>query len=561
MNSKKITLVPLIFSVVSQGAFAVTIPNISDAVRQAEPPKLPQKEAPALPEFGGRGYPEPMKEIGGKKVYISGFKIIGNKKISTKDILGAIEDYKNKEMSLSDMEKVASEITKYYRTKGFFVARAYIPAQEIEGGILKITIVAGTYGKLNLDNKSLVNNKILQNILDEAKKDEIVSTASLERAMLLINDTPGSVVTSAEVFPGERVGESDFSMGTQATSRFGGYVLADNYGGKYTGRNKLSIGVNANSPFGFGDKFAINGILSEQNRLKNAKASYSSWLSSNGLRGEISAARTAYSLGEDYKDLDAIGSADTLEAKLSYPFIKTRIETLDGFVSVDKKKMKDEIKSTSTATDKAANVVNVGLNYQKSLNIFGLRPQASVSAALSAGKLYFRDDTAKSNDDAGAKTSGNYYKLSVEATANTELSNNFSLSKTLKIQKALGGKNLDGSEDMSFTGQSGVKAYPEGEFSSETGYLLNIELFYALPSFGKYEHKVGLFFDGARGYAERAVTDNYGRGFYGSGFGYYANYAGGFLKAQIAQRLGGTSVISESSDVKTRFLWQAGWSF
>ena len=68
---------------------------------------------------------------------------------------------------------------------------------------------------------------------------------------------------------------------------------------------------------------------------------------------------------------------------------------------------------------------------------------SSKVATLSAGKLYFRDDTAKTNDDAGAKT--------------------------------WWGKNLDGSEDMSFTGQSGVKAYPEGEYSAETGYLENTD--------------------------------------------------------------------------------------
>lgn len=240
---------------------------------------------------------------------------------------------------------------------------------------------------------------------------------------------------------------------------------------------------------------------------------------------------------------------------------KKHFETLDIFAAFDVKKMKDEIRSTSTSTDKAADVLNLGLNYQKSQSLFGFKGSNSASFTMSAGKLYFRDDTAKTNDDAGAKTSGNYYKLLLELSRNTVFSDKLSLSKSLKLQKALGHKNLDGSEDMSFTGQGGVKAYPEGEYSAETGYLANVELFYSLPSSRKYGHRLGVFVDAARGYAENGIGADYGRSFYDAGIGYYANYDGAFLRAQIAQRVGGTHITSESSDMRTRFLWQASWAF
>ena len=58
----------------------------------------------------------------------------------------------------------------------------------------------------------------------------------------------------------------------------------------------------------------------------------SSWsplpLSSDGLRLEVAAGRTTYKLGDQYADLDATGTANTVEATLSYPIKRTRDDSI-----------------------------------------------------------------------------------------------------------------------------------------------------------------------------------------------------------------------------------------
>ena len=56
-------------------------------------------------------------------------------------------------------------------------------------------------------------------------------------------------------------------------------------------------------------------------------------------------ARTSYSLAEKYKALGALGHTTTLEALLSYPLIRTRLESLHLHLGYAHKKMRDEIKS------------------------------------------------------------------------------------------------------------------------------------------------------------------------------------------------------------------------
>jgi hypothetical protein len=69
--------------------------------------------------------------------------------------------------------------------------RKWLPARST------IRVVEGNDGRFILD-KSLVRDDIVQGLLDDIKDCDIVSLDTLERAMLIINDTPGVTVTRAD---------------------------------------------------------------------------------------------------------------------------------------------------------------------------------------------------------------------------------------------------------------------------------------------------------------------------------------------------------------------------
>jgi hypothetical protein len=76
-------------------------------------------------------------------------------------------------------------------------------------------------------------------------------------------------VTKADVKPGTQVGSSDFIIETQSTPFYDGYVVADNTGSKFTGKNRLMSGINLNSPLNLGDKFSVSGLISNGEDIKN----------------------------------------------------------------------------------------------------------------------------------------------------------------------------------------------------------------------------------------------------------------------------------------------------
>lgn len=536
-------------------------PTISDVVRETTPPKEAAPKSVPLIEVGEKYAPAMKEDKSGKTVFVKAFKITGAVHMDEAKLQELIASYTNKELTFAQLEEAASVITKAYRSEGYFVARAYIPVQSMQEGIVEIAIIEGNYGEFKLNNTSLVNDAVLQGMLDDVKDANIVSTDTLERAMLIINDTPGAKVTQADVMPGKVTGTSDFAIKTEATPRYDGYILGDNYGSRYTGKNRLMAGLNLNSLAGLGDKLSFMGMVSSGADLKYGRVAYSAPLMSNGLRGELSYGNTHYALTDRYANLDAYGTARSVEGSLTYPLIRTRHETLNLTTSLAAKKLNDH-QNGSVISDKDATVFTIGANQSKERKILGLDGKTASALTLTSGNLKFNDAASRATDAAGANTQGRYNKISGYVGGSVAFNEANSLSTNLLFQKALGHKNLDGTEDFILGGSNGVKVYPTSELSAEDGLMLNTELFQALPTMNSITQKMGLFHDiGKVRMADSSkVTTFQSYSLQDIGVGYYASYKSFFAKAQLARIIGGGIVTSES-DYRTKFLVQAGWSF
>jgi len=529
-------------------------PNIGDIEKQIQIPKEVQPKQKELIDIGGvKKYAPPMKDDkSGKAIFVKSFKIENAINIDEKELQKLISSYNGKELTFNQLQEVTNVITKYYRQKGFFVARAYLPIQNINenDGVIIISIIEGNYGEFKLKNNSLVKDSVVQSMLNHAKRDNIVSTHTLERAMLIINDTPGAIVTQADVMPGKLTGTSDFAITTEATNKYDGYALVDNVGSKYTGKNRLMAGVNLNSVLGYGDKISISGLVSNGEDLRNGRIAYSAPLTGNGLRGEISYSQTRYYLTKEYDDLDGKGTSKTVQGELSYPVIRTRTENLYTTLSYSYKDLEDKL-SGETNT-RFVNQLVLGMDYDKSYLAFNKITSSAISLSLTGGNL---------NDSKNDEIEGNYSKLNLDLSHNINLTQELSLSSSLKTQYALGNKNLDGSEDFTVGGDNAVKLYPTGELSAENGYVFNIEAKYKLPSINGISNSIGVFYDRGKAWMTKNTTDEPARTLQDVGVGLYTSYNNFFSKVQVAFDANSENVTAEDPNNQSRVLFQAGVTF
>ena len=557
MKKTNLIAVSLITSI---SLHAASVPNIGDALKQVKPPKI-EREKKEIPQIKPQEEQVPKGLEDGKKIEVKKFLIDGAVHLNNEELKSIVSPYENQSLSFNQMLEITSLITKAYREKGYFVARAYIPHQNIltQNGSLKINVIEGNYGKFHLENNSLVKDEIVQANLDDIKDKNIVSSQTLERAMLIINDTPGVVVNKAEVRPGKELGTSDFIIGTDATKPYNGYIIADNYGSQYTGKHRIMAGVDINSPFKIGDKISTFAMTSEKTGLLSGKVGYEFPLHANGTRAEISYSKTTYELGSTYKNLDAVGSSDSIAARVSYPIIRTRLENLNSYAEISYNKMKDEIQNINSMVKKDTYVAIAGLDYTKDELMFNKNSQTRSGLSLTVGRLSFEDVADKQNDKAGANTQGQFSKINIELGKDIELLPTLRWENSFQAQYALGNKNLDGSQDLSLGGINGVKFYPDGEESAENGYIFNTELLYTLPTFKALNSTVSIFYDIGR----VTISDNFSneefRTLQDFGVGYYGSFKDFFINAHLAYNIAHN--VTSQDDYGNRMMMQAGWVF
>ena len=528
-------------------------PNIGDAIRLGKPPKditKPKEEKPIKVE-GVKAVHNPVKKSDKftKKIFIKSFKIKGNIHMKSKTLLSLVNAYKRKKLSFYDMQNVATIITKEYRKQGYLVARAYIPVQNMNNGILKIAVLEGSYGEFKIKNNSKLSSLFLQKIFDVNKKGEVITDSSLERTLLIANDLSGIELSSVTIKAGKHVGSSDFKVTVDNTKLYNGYVLANNYGGRYTGENQLNTGVNLLNPFGIGDQFSFYGTLSNRAGLASGFLSYSAPLNQYGLRGELGYGTTHYQLSKEFASLDAVGSSENYHLLFTYPLIKQRAQSLNLSLRLEQNYLTDETRSISTKIDKTLQAYRLGVEYQKANSkLFGLNQLFKSSLVFTQGHLKFKDVAQAALDKAGADTQGNFSKMYLSLNYNIGFTSKISLENTFSYQHVLNNKNLDGTEDFSVGGAYGVKLYPSAELSAENGYLYQVEVKYALKNFGAYTHQIGVFYDIGRAYMQKQISTFKSKTLQDVGLGYYIDYKQLFANLQITRKVGSQKIISEPDE-------------
>lgn len=546
----------------AQAAPALSLPHydIGDALKEAQPPRpVPPAHAPA-PQIVSP-VERPLSLPAGQTLFVREFRLEGTELIADSELQALLAPYQGRELTLAQIQEAAGQVTSLYRSHGYPVARAYVPRQDASDGVLRMQVLVGRYGQFTLNNQSPVDDGVISRVFAPLAASEApVERVGLERAMLLVGDMPGAQLPKLTIAAGQAPGTSDISVDVPAGRRVGGYLLADNGGSRYTGKNRLSAGVEVNSPFGMADKLAFDGMATAHGRLLNGRLAYAFPLAANGLRAELAAGHTTYELGADYKDLDATGKANTVEGTLSYPLLRSRERSLYLSFNLAAKRLRDEIGAAALVNAKTATVGTLGLRYEAWSGWLGRSAYGSLAGGISYGHLSL-DEAQRALNRAGANTQGRYARLNLALTTSLALTQNWSATATLSAQKALLGKNLDSSEQMSISGGRGVKAYGE-TVSGDNAYLLNLELRAALPAVQAAPglgHSVGLFADAGRAYLQNgAYALSNGVSLSDVGLGYYLNYKALTGRLQLARATGPRIA---GHDGRTRLLVSLGMFF
>jgi hemolysin activation/secretion protein len=531
-------------------------PDAGRTIQETRPLPPPSPERPAAPVIEQRPDEAPLAVPGDGTLLVRQFRFEDAEHFSEEELQAAVADFTGRALSMREIEAAAERVTRLYRNHGYLVARAYVPRQDAADGALTLRVVVGQYGKITRKNASLVRDGQIAAYFSGLSG--AVTRDALERAMLLTGDLPGASLPKVGISPGEAPGTSDFEVEIAPGPRFAGYAVADNYGSRYTGKNRLSVGATLNSPFRLGDALGFSGMGSDKGDLLNGRLSYSLPLGASGLRAEAAFARTTYELGKEYATLDAQGRADSLEAGFSYPLLRERAQNLTLRLDFAGRKLRDEILSDETT--KKTHAATLGVDYERYTQLGGRDAYFSAGLSATAGRLKIDERDKRAFNKAGADTAGSYGRANLSLSGRLALTRSLSLSANLEAQYAFQ-RNLDSSEQMVISGARGVTAYRD-TVSGDNGALFSLEARYALPETGGARHALSLFADAGHvrlhdaSYSTLKTTYR----LHDAGLGYTLGWRDFFLRARAARALG-SRPDEMSRDARTRFLLMAGFSF
>ena len=133
-------LIALALLMASQAAMAQQRPTAGEQLRQIPPAPTPPKAAPSIriergtaPLAGGPA---------GEKVRVSTLHVTGQTLFPESTLIAA-SGFVPGELDLAGMRALAARISAFYNARGYILAQAYVPAQEVSGGTVKIAAPKG----------------------------------------------------------------------------------------------------------------------------------------------------------------------------------------------------------------------------------------------------------------------------------------------------------------------------------------------------------------------------------------------------------------------------------
>ncbi|WJW96587.1 ShlB/FhaC/HecB family hemolysin secretion/activation protein [Enterobacter pseudoroggenkampii] len=541
------------------GPFAV--PNagsLNNEARQAEPVR---QQAPVAAPF--RSPDRSLSAVGnpadnGQRVVLRAVDVQSGRLHKPEDdaaLKALIAPSLGKPLSFAQLQELAGLVTTYYRDRGYLVARAVLPPQDLGQGRLVIRMIEGTLDTPQIHNASRLDPDFAAGMIDAGTcpagcADSVAEQARIERTALLLNELPG-VLAALSLQPGGAPGSTQISADLTPGKTWGGYVGADNMGNDSAGHNRALGGAYLNNLTGYGDQLKADLMLSSSADIFTGSLEYNAPVNHYGTRAGLSYSHLNYELKGRFTPLDAHGYSETWVAYLTHPLVRTGKARVDVRADAFNQNLKDSLLTTNqrrVVTGGTAGINGTVASTPQGLTGFGL--------SGTVGNLTLRDGLAQQFDAATLKTSGGFSRLNYRLNHDQGFGDHFSFYNQVSGQMA--SKNLDSSQKLLMGGPGGVRAYGLDEGAVDNGAVLTTELrtFWTptLPQWAGQGHTVtaAAFFDQGIGqYNRHPLSTAQDNNLNMSGYGAYvalARNADYSLNLTWAHRTGKAASVTPDND-------------
>lgn len=495
-----------------------------------------QKNQEAVP--GGNSGTAEKPAFYVKEIVLTGFEL--------PDELGELQKilagYSHRSVGMDELPALTAAISEYARLRGFTVAQAVVPPQEVADGKLEIKVYVASFDKINLKvNGSDVADRVIQRFMKPLHSGEVITDKKLESVLNNLNDLPG-VIGRGILQPGSKPATTSLDVEVLERRVWNNYIFADNGGSKSSGRYRYGMHTEINNPGHQGDKIGITGYISNKH-TKNYGVNYETAIGGRGTRWGIGYSKSSYDLGT-VNFWNPTGESEGFSFYGLTPIYRDKSKKLTAIYGYDHRKITDDMRfdlipqlNWKIGTKKSADVFHAGVAFSEYL------PNRFTGGNL----IYWYGDIE--TDNGGAYYDGGYHKLTADFN-HVRYWKLWNLRFNASAQ--LASRGLDGSERFYLGGMSGVRAYPASETSGDVGYTATVELRRATGVEGL---EAAAFIDvgevtRSKGYGEHRNLAGWGVGLR------YAKPGDWYAQFDYARKINGEDNISEDHNHDGRMWFQ-----
>jgi hemolysin activation/secretion protein len=417
-------------------------------------------------------------------VRVSAFRFSGNTVLHSDELKALVAEGVGRDLTLGQIEALAARVTASYRERGYLLARAYVPAQEIADGVVEIAVSEGRIGAVEVRGARRYDPAFLRAHVLLDRDQPRFQAQDFERGLLLLSDLPGLEVKST-LKPGTIPGTTDVVLDVEKERLLTGEIEANNWGSRETGYERFGLALNVNNPFGWNDTFGIRGLVSrEGDALWFARGTYGVALGHWGTR--LSLAYTHINAAADVREvigsIDVTGSGDIGSVALIHPIWRSRAWSLYVFGGFDISNLENESATSAdsvTARDRLR-VLSAGATLS---TVDAWRGASALSLTLYQGLGGVLGGLDNDNDPEASRpgAGGSFFKLVGQVSRLQQVWGPVSV--YVKAAGQVANTDLVAAEQFFIGGVGTVRGYALAQFAGDSGYAVTGEVRLAAPGF------------------------------------------------------------------------------
>lgn len=476
------------------------LPGLIDRPVQELPAPLEQQPEQAAPKGPGAfkspaNGSEPFAHV--ERIVFSGDLIVDRDKLDK-----TVAPYLGRDLTRYDLARLKYDLTALHYHEGYPLVKVTTPPQDLKDGVLRVNILMGRIGVLDIENNSRLSPVIANAMAWRLHHLAPFAESTAESVVQDINEL-GNLKGRLNLRRGQAPGTTDLRLFIEDVDEDRQNVYVDNYGSELTGRWVATGDFRKSNLLGLGETIGLN-VRKSNKDLKSIQLSVSTPIGLHNLKLEGRVLHAENEIGDRLAALQASGKTDVYDVGLSSALLNTVQYRSVVRLGLAHRRHRSYLAKVPDTKDKITQIYLESSLIKRSTRyvLYG-----NVRVSKGVGWLGASDK----GDAAATRATGDprAWIVNFDGIARYQMTSRDVFTALVRAQKASG--DLLSSDLFAAGGYGSVRGFEPAETTGEHGLSLSVDYARSLQLGGGWHGKGGPFVDAAwvKNNVANAVTDSH----------------------------------------------------